>query len=71
MDTRGGRFRRSRRRSRRFWIANEDVRCVWGGAHVTVSLWLTALVSGVLPGLVCLVCPYIANSSFALPPCCV
>jgi hypothetical protein len=31
MDTRGGRFRRSRRRSRRFWIANEDVHCVWGG----------------------------------------
>jgi hypothetical protein len=39
-----------------------------GGALVT---WLTALVSGVLPGLVCIACPYIANSSFCLASRCV
>jgi hypothetical protein len=42
-----------------------------GGALVTVSLRLIALVSGVLPGLVCLACPYIANQPLLLPSCCV
>ena len=52
------RFRRFRRRSRRFWIANKDVRYMWG-ALVVVSLAHSSGVWGPGRGSGALLCPLV------------